>query len=222
MKRPKQAMKVALIGTILLLATTAAYANSPIRIVLNGEPLSTDVAPKMENGRVLVPISTIARAFGAAVHWNDQTKTVEIQTAENVWDDQLANIPWQHIHDLIMQYIVGFDSRNEELVAPLRSQNFDSDVIGPEVVVPFGGIYPAVIDTQFVDAKQDENFDITVRVAIIKQENGLIKQTLDFVLEPANTSSTYGYFIKGIWRVEEKELNEYSPFPGITFRADVE
>lgn len=221
MKYFKNVLKFALIGVVLLSAATAVNAASSIRVVLNGNAVSTDVMPKIENGRVLVPISTIAKAFGASVHWNKNSKTVEISTEENVWDDHLAkNIYWQPIHDLIMQYIIGFDSRNADIVKPLRSEEFDSDVIGPEIIIPTGGIFPTVIDTQFIDVKQDKNFIVTVRVAIVKQEAGLIKQTLDFVLEPAKTDSTYGYLIKGVWQVKEENLKEYSPVPGITFHGD--
>ncbi|ULO09445.1 hypothetical protein H1230_12090 [Paenibacillus sp. 19GGS1-52] len=222
MKHFKNGLKTALICVVLLSVATAVHAAIPIRIILNGNPVSTDVPPKMENGRVLVPIGTIASALGASVLWNNESKTVNINTKENVWDDNLAKgIYWLSLHDLIMQYIIGFDSRNPDLVKPLRSGYFDSNVIGPENIVPIGGIYPAVIDTQFIDVKQDKNFIITVRVAIVKQEAGLVKQTLDFVLEPAKTDSMYGYFIKGIWQVKEEKLKEYSPVPGITYHGDV-
>ncbi|WP_342561600.1 stalk domain-containing protein [Paenibacillus sp. FSL R7-0345] len=217
----KKGFKVTLMCVLLLSVATGVSAATPIRIVVNGNPVSTDVTPKIEKGRVLVPISTIAKALDASVLWDSKSKTVKINTKDNVWDDDLAQgLHWQSIHDMIMQYIIGFDTRNDNMVEPLRSEHFDSDVIGPENVTPVGGIYPALIDTQFIDVKQDKDFITTVRVALIKQEDGLVKQTLDFVLEPAKTASDYGYFIKGVWRVKEEKLKEYSPVPGVTFEGE--
>ncbi|WP_163879196.1 stalk domain-containing protein [Paenibacillus favisporus] len=38
-----------------------------LKIIVDGKEIATDVAPKNENGRVLVPISTISKALGSGV-----------------------------------------------------------------------------------------------------------------------------------------------------------
>ena len=46
------------------------------RVMLNGQQLSFDVPPIIENSRTLVPLRTIFEAMGAAVNWNATSSTV--------------------------------------------------------------------------------------------------------------------------------------------------
>lgn len=48
----------------------------PIKMVLNGRTLVSDVAPLIQNGRTLVPFRTIFEALGATVEWDEKTNTV--------------------------------------------------------------------------------------------------------------------------------------------------
>ncbi|MBT9153337.1 MAG: hypothetical protein DDT35_01569 [Firmicutes bacterium] len=41
----------------------------PIRILLDGEPMTLQVAPVIRGGRVLVPFRALFEAFGATVGW---------------------------------------------------------------------------------------------------------------------------------------------------------
>lgn len=50
-------------------------SNSPT-VILDGAPLTFDVQPIIENGRILVPMAAIFRAMGAAVTWDSVTQTV--------------------------------------------------------------------------------------------------------------------------------------------------
>ncbi|HBX23321.1 MAG TPA: hypothetical protein DEF34_06815 [Desulfotomaculum sp.] len=71
---------------ILLVLSTAivasAYAFAPIKIVFDEDELNSDVAPIIENGRVLVPLRVIAEKFGAEVVWDAKSNTVRILTAK--------------------------------------------------------------------------------------------------------------------------------------------
>lgn len=51
-------------------------ATVPIKMVLNGKTLVSDVAPVLQNGRTLVPFRTIFEALGAEVGWDEATNTV--------------------------------------------------------------------------------------------------------------------------------------------------
>lgn len=54
-----------------------ADAGAPeIKITLNGEYITFDQPPVIENGRTLVPMRSIFEAFGAQVLWDPETKTV--------------------------------------------------------------------------------------------------------------------------------------------------
>jgi hypothetical protein len=51
-------------------------ASNEIQIILNGQPLVTDVSPIIVNGRTLLPLRSILEALGATVEWNSTTRTV--------------------------------------------------------------------------------------------------------------------------------------------------
>ena len=59
---------------VLLLSAGAALA-AP-RVVVNGQGLTFDVPPVIEQGRTLVPLRAIFEALGAGVNWDDSTQTV--------------------------------------------------------------------------------------------------------------------------------------------------
>ena len=49
---------------------------STIRILIDGEPMTLQVAPVIRSGRVLVPFRALFEAFGATVGWQEATETV--------------------------------------------------------------------------------------------------------------------------------------------------
>ncbi|MBT9153596.1 MAG: putative thiosulfate sulfurtransferase [Firmicutes bacterium] len=49
---------------------------STIRILIDGQPMTLQVAPVIRNGRVLVPFRALFEAFGATVNWQEATETV--------------------------------------------------------------------------------------------------------------------------------------------------
>jgi competence protein ComEC len=59
---------------IMCLAFTAPTLAAP-SVTLNGQQLSFDVPPTIENGRTLVPLRAIFEAMGATVTWDQNTKT---------------------------------------------------------------------------------------------------------------------------------------------------
>ncbi len=65
-----------LIITLSLLANIPDTANAAPSVVLNGNKLSFDVPPVIENGRTLVPLRTIFEALGADISWDNPSQTV--------------------------------------------------------------------------------------------------------------------------------------------------
>jgi len=71
---------------VLLLSVALAVALVPfqplnleartIRILLDGAPMTVEVAPVIRAGRVLVPFRALFEAFGATVGWQEATETV--------------------------------------------------------------------------------------------------------------------------------------------------
>lgn len=64
---------MALLITMLAIPVSAA---APVpSVIIDGQSVSFDVAPMIDNGRVLVPLRAIFEQMGAKVDWDDQTKT---------------------------------------------------------------------------------------------------------------------------------------------------
>lgn len=66
-------------AAVLLLSSclnlTAMVADAPIKVMVNGKQLDSDVAPFAAEGRVLVPFRAIFEALGAAVGWDEKSST---------------------------------------------------------------------------------------------------------------------------------------------------
>lgn len=55
---------------------SAVTGSSTPQVILNGQKLSFEVAPVIENGRTMVPVRTIFEAMGANVSWNASSRVV--------------------------------------------------------------------------------------------------------------------------------------------------
>lgn len=55
-----------------------AYAESPIKLVIDGKTVKAEPEAFMENNRTLVPIRVIAEELGAEVIWDNNSRTVHI------------------------------------------------------------------------------------------------------------------------------------------------
>jgi hypothetical protein len=73
------ALFISLVMLLTGLFGTHANAAAPIRVLLNGRPLSFDVPPIIEGGRTLVPFRAIGEALGVAVHWDNAQRLVRAE-----------------------------------------------------------------------------------------------------------------------------------------------
>ena len=55
-----------------------AYAESPIKLIIDGKTVKADPEAFMESNRTLVPIRVIAEGLGAEVTWDNNSRTVHI------------------------------------------------------------------------------------------------------------------------------------------------
>ncbi len=81
---------LAMVATMFL-GLPLAEASAPIRVLINGAPLTLDVAPTIQNGRTLVPMRAIFEAMGASVHWDAATSTIRAYRREDAIVLQLGN-----------------------------------------------------------------------------------------------------------------------------------
>lgn len=68
-------------STILVLVVgPATGATRPVRLVVDGSPVASDVPPLLIDGRVLVPLRWVAEALDCEVSWDEATWTAEVRT----------------------------------------------------------------------------------------------------------------------------------------------
>lgn len=213
-------------ATILISGTIMA-ATGKIKIIVNGTEVSTDVAPKNENGRVLVPISTISTALGAKVKWDAKANSVIIEgntSKSAVWpgeDKSHLSSDWMNYRDLITQYISLYNSKGGDY-NKLVTKTFKSDFVSAKEIVP--KTQEPIIDYQFLDAKFNGTLDdVTrnkIRVEVVKysdlekRPNKLIKLQLDFDVRYTDGK----YLIDGIWVKGKEEIKSYTLFSGLTYK----
>jgi hypothetical protein len=74
----KRILSVALVVIGILVLGGIAYGDSVPTLVVNGNTISSDAAPVIINGRVYVPVRTVAQALNCQVAWDATTQTVTI------------------------------------------------------------------------------------------------------------------------------------------------
>lgn len=72
-----------LVIMVMLISSIEIFAANQIRLVLDGQDVTTLATPIVQNGRTLVPIRFIAEELGAKVDWNNKDKIVTIERAGN-------------------------------------------------------------------------------------------------------------------------------------------
>ncbi|MFB4321606.1 copper amine oxidase N-terminal domain-containing protein [Priestia sp. BR_2] len=227
-------ISVVALSISLVLGGAYAFGSGKIKIVVNGENIATDVAPKNVNGRVMVPISTISKALGANVSWDSKTQTVSIKqgtsnapAVNDVWNQSLNDTygeEWAAVKRVIDQFILGYDGQDEELVKSLVVEGFDKTFIAPGVYVPVGGNYPSLLDHDIIDAKKtgtvEGRGEYKVRVKFVTYVglSSPVENTWDIDVTP-KPSKVDEYLIKKIDR-SAKGLSSYTVFPGLTFKDE--
>lgn len=80
-----------IVGFLLatLLISGIAWASNPIKLIVNGQEIKTDVAPQMINSRVFVPVRFVAEALGAQVEWDPENWAVIITSAPSNTNGQI-------------------------------------------------------------------------------------------------------------------------------------
>ncbi|GGH63712.1 hypothetical protein GCM10008014_41390 [Paenibacillus silvae] len=133
----------------------SAYAAGMIKLDVNGTQLQTDVAPKMVNNRVMVPLSSVSKELGTSVSWNDKTQTVSIHTAgilyENVWDENMKDVgPFgiAGINNTIQVFMAGMDTGIEDLLEK-STLNMDMDRLKQDHF----SMGPTMLSTRILDMK---------------------------------------------------------------------
>jgi len=81
MKRASKLTSLVLVLTLMVGLASTVVANDPIRIVIDGKEVKSDVAPVIVNDRTLVPLRVVSETLGATVEWAAATRQATIKTA---------------------------------------------------------------------------------------------------------------------------------------------
>lgn len=81
-----------LIGCLIM--PLAINADSPIRLVVNGNNISCDQPPVIMNGRILVPVRAVSDALGCEISWDQPTRTVTV-SQKNIVSSPVKTDPVQ-------------------------------------------------------------------------------------------------------------------------------
>lgn len=69
---------------LILTLSIVTFADSPIRVFVNGAEIKSDVPPTIIDGRVMMPIRLISEALGASVAWDEGLQTVRVSAQGEV------------------------------------------------------------------------------------------------------------------------------------------
>ncbi|MDI3535425.1 MAG: spore germination protein [Thermosediminibacterales bacterium] len=115
---------------VSLILPTIAFAQTDIKVVLDGRKIDFDVEPLIENNRTIVPFRQVAEAIGARVDWDGATRSVyAYKNATRVVlqiDNKTAQINGREI-ELDMPAVI----RRNRTMVPLR---FFAEAFGADVV----------------------------------------------------------------------------------------
>lgn len=143
--------------SILVTAALAAFAQEPIRVIVDGEQLAFDVDPVIENDRTLVPMRLIFEALGADVKWDEASRT-----ASAVKDEITVSIT-------IDNAIMTKNGENVTLDAPAR-------LIGGRTLVPVRAVSEGLgAEVEWDSASR------TVKVSTLENtENAAVPESLSY------------------------------------------
>lgn len=86
-KKIKKGLIIALIAACLVYQNcfySAQAAANDITVILDGEVIDFDVAPRIINGRTMVPMRNIFEKLGMVVEWNDEQKAAKAINTGNI------------------------------------------------------------------------------------------------------------------------------------------
>lgn len=84
----KKLLSIILSLAMLLSCVTAFAENDEIKVMLDGERVEFDVAPIIENDRVLVPMRAVFEALGTHIVWDEKSQTA--RAFRDKYDDVLS------------------------------------------------------------------------------------------------------------------------------------
>lgn len=168
---------VSILSLLIFVSCSSAFAadsmNAGYQVSDNGQLITFDQPPIMQNDRILVPMRAIFETLGATVNWSEKTQTITAVKGENtvimIIGNQDITVSGKTITLDVPPQIV-----NDRTLVPVRAvaESFDTDVAWDEndgtVVISdkgaFTSIRTAIIESNLNNftnlTATDENFDL--------------------------------------------------------------
>gem|GEM_PF-2028324 len=152
-----------------------SFAANPLKIIVNGEEIKTDVSPQIINGRTMVPVRSVVEALGANVDWDEQNKEVSINDSKNIWNDPVS-VTDPKIRDAIsvvsryFAYLIGYSP--EDLTDLATSNALDTNS-PTKIWQPFMfGVEHEAVAFEILDGRKvGEKVEIATRLYITNSDN---------------------------------------------------
>jgi len=138
---------ITIVGIVVLVGifATVAFADNPIKLIVNGQEIKPDVPPQIINGRVMVPVRWVAEALGANVWWDEQNMAVVVSYSKEVTTESNIGLISQYLRkaDTPKQFVENFahalQNRNGAVarlfLTPEIREQIKPEVIGPSTPI---------------------------------------------------------------------------------------
>jgi hypothetical protein len=101
---------------LLGIFAAVAFADNPVKLIVNGREIKPDVAPQIINGRTMVPVSWVAEALGADVQWDEKQRIVRLNFGEL---PQPVQERWQYPKPCGGELSIGYLGREANFLLPV-------------------------------------------------------------------------------------------------------
>lgn len=174
---------------ILFLALSVSAQTQPPtwQILVNGEPIQTEVAPFIKEGQTLAPVRPVAEALAASVSWEYKTQSIVV-TKQNTVVRFQANNRLVQVGDQLVDLPVAPEIVEERTFVPLQ---FLAESLGAKVLLDTDKQVINLMPLNYLDGKVNyqlfvENNQVTLLIENISPEpitfNFNTGQEADFTL----------------------------------------
>lgn len=180
MKRCSVCLVIGLLLGLLVGVATFAVADSPIKLIVNGQEITCDTPPQVINGRTMVSARYVAEALGATVAWDADKNAVVVTgkdyTPQQVSDNKIEDAQTVKQPEILEDYCIPNSIKyNDTIYIPI-ARGLDYFDINKNIVdynpenksYSFTGKY----NETFIAGKIENEADI-----IIYNNMGMIKET---------------------------------------------